>query len=150
MIPRKTVITLLIFCAVLLSCVLALQQLTSYNARADSSSRAGRYVVATTILNQAGSLLWVANVDTQTLTVFGVDMNGIIYPFDTLDLQMVFTSMYQPGMMPGFAPRTPIRSAPPTNPQLQSQTTPPPVAVPPPGSTGKVEIKKKSEPNIIR
>ena len=71
MIPKSTVIAFLIFMAVLLTCVLALQQFNyiGTSAQADTN-RAGRYVVATTLFDESRSLFWLCNVDNQTLTAF--------------------------------------------------------------------------------
>ena len=105
MIPKSTVIALLIFMAVLLTCVLALQQFNyiGTSAQADHSSRAGRYVVATTLYDEYRSLFWLCNVDNQTLTVFSFLDTGGFAAMDSVNLNFIFRPMmtnFNPNMTP--------------------------------------------------
>ncbi|KPK75442.1 MAG: hypothetical protein AMJ79_11250 [Phycisphaerae bacterium SM23_30] len=146
MIPKNTIIAFLIFTAVLLTCVLALQHFTFNDASAwaNHSSRAGRYVVATTIFDNTRSLYWVANVDVQNLTVFGFVETGGFTPLDSRNLNYVFRPLTPQQMDPRLMPGTRIRSG-----DEAGQTTTD-TQIRPPQRTDQSLKLKKTEPNIIR
>ena len=105
MIPKSTVIAFLIFMAVLLTCVLALQQFNfvGSSAEADNSNRAGRYVVATTLYDEFRSLYWLCNVDNQTLTAFSFLDTGGFTAVDSVNLNFIFRPImtnFNPNMTP--------------------------------------------------
>ena len=105
MIPKSTVIAFLIFMALLLTCVLALQQFNyiGSNAQADHTNRAGRYVVATTLFDESRSLFWLCNVDTQTLTAFSFLDTGGFTALDSVNLNFVFRPImnnFNPNLTP--------------------------------------------------
>ena len=131
MIPKNTVIAFLIFTALLLTCVLALQQLniTSSSAQAGPGIRAGRYIVATTLFDEIRSVFWMINVESQNLSVFDFLPTGGFVLRDSVNLNYV------------FRPQVPQQ----TDPRLMPGT------IRPPQTAEQTEtIKKKTEPNIIR
>ena len=104
MIPKSTIIAFLIFMAVLLTCVLALQQFNyiGTSAQADTN-RAGRYVVATTLFDESRSLFWLCNVDNQTLTAFSFLDTGGFTAMDSVNLNFIFRPImnnFNPNMTP--------------------------------------------------
>ena len=116
MISKNAVIAFLVFTAMVLSCILVLQNLVAPPAaRAAATSRAGRYAIVTTMVDANADLLWIANVDTQLLSVYTVDRNGFIRELDSIDLIMIFGTS-------GFAQ---MPTQPPTRPRPQPQVTPP-------------------------
>lgn len=121
MIAKNTVIGFLIFTAVLLTCVLILQNtIAPAPAQAGTAARAGRFAVATASFSETTDLLWVANVDNQMLTVYRTDKRGIIEEYGSLDLEMIFQS--QP-IRP--ARRLPVRPRDQTpRPETETKTTP--------------------------
>ena len=91
MISTRVVIGFLLFTATLLACLLMVDVMLEPSAlRADTSSRAGRYIVTTASVEVDQDLLWVANVNLQQLIVFGTDKNGVVSPLASLDLREVF------------------------------------------------------------
>ena len=141
MIPKNSVIAFLIFTAVLLTCVLALQQFnfTESGAQAAHNSRAGRYVVATTQYDETMSLFWVANVDAQNLSVFGFMQSGGFALLDSVNLNYVFRPR---GIDPRLLPQSPIRRGATQN----QQTSPPTGRIRPP----QTQANRRTDPNIIR
>ena len=150
MIPKNTIIAFLIFTAVLLTCVLALQHLTfnDSSAWANQSSRAGRYVVASTIFDDTRSLFWVANVDVQNLTVFGFVETGGFTPLDSVNLNYVFRPLTPQQMDPRLMPGTRIRSGADADQTASGTSTN--TQIRPPQRTDQSLKLKKTEPNIIR
>ena len=126
MIAKSTVIAFLIFMALLLTCVLALQQfnLIGSSAQADHTSRAGRYVVATTLYDEFRSLFWLCNVDNQTLTVFSFLDTGGFTAVDSVNLNFIFRPI-MPNFYPNMTPQQ-IREM-----QNQQQGVNPPQIRPP-------------------
>ncbi len=105
MIHKSTIIAFLIFMAVLLTCVLALQQFNyiGTSAQAENSNRAGRYVVATTLYDESRSLFWLCNVDNQTLTAFSFLDSGGFAAMDSVNLNYIFRPImnnFNPNMTP--------------------------------------------------
>jgi hypothetical protein len=135
MIPKKTVIAFLTFTALLLTCVLALQQFnfSPSSAQAGPGIRAGRYVVATTLFDETRSAFWVVNVENQSLSVFDFLPTGGFILRDRVNLNLV------------FRPQVPTQTDPRLNPGTTGQTIRPPQIN---DQTGI--IKKKTEPNIIK
>ena len=84
--------SLLVFSAVLLGCVLVLLHLMppSTAQAMGAASRAGSFVVATAQADSGTDLLWVAGVDVQRLVVYGADANGAITVLATADLRTLF------------------------------------------------------------
>ena len=94
MISKNAVIGFLIFTAVLLSCILVIDNLAGPgSAYASSPARAGAYVVTTARLDETTDLLWVVDVDTQNLSVFGMDNNGFIAELARVDLGIIFAPL---------------------------------------------------------
>ena len=91
MISERMVIGFLLFTATLLACLLMVDVVLEPSAlRADTSSRAGRYIVTNASVEVDQDLLWVANVNLQQLIVFGTDKRGTVSPLATLNLRNVF------------------------------------------------------------
>ena len=91
MISTRVVIGFLLFSVTLLACLLMVDVMLEPSAlRADTSSRAGRYIVTTASVEVDQDLLWVANVNLQQLIVFGTDKNGVVSPLASLDLLEIF------------------------------------------------------------
>ena len=91
MISTRVVIGFLLFTGTLLACLLVVDVMLEPSVlRADTSSRAGQYIVTTASVEVDQDLLWVANVNLQQLIVFGTDKNGFVTPLAALDLLEVF------------------------------------------------------------
>ena len=104
-ISKNVIIAFLILTAVLLSCTWALiSESATSSSPVGATSRAGYYIVATTAAPVQGpDLLWIANVDTQELTVFGTGSDGTITALANADLNRVFL-----GRIPLILPPPPI------------------------------------------
>ena len=115
MIPKNTVIAFLILTAVMLSCTWALIDSTFVSSGPTGViSRAGFYIITTT--SGGGNepdLLWVANINTQRLVIYGTSTEGVITPLASADLLQVFQGQYIPEMQ-----GTPLFPAVPQFPEL--------------------------------
>ncbi len=110
MISKSTVIAFLTFTAVMLGCVLVLQNvILPPSAQAGTATRAGIYAVTTAMEDEDSELLWLVDVDAQNLSVYGVDNNGFISELARANLGMVFARQ-QVQTPPTPTPPTPPRT----------------------------------------
>jgi len=117
MISKNIVIAFLIFSAVLLGCVLLLQNTIDIQAYAGNSVRAGRYAAATAQMDEDKDLLWLVNTDSRLLSVFDITNNGVIVELDSIDLAMIFEKMLDEEIPAVQQPTQPTQPAQPTQPQ---------------------------------
>ncbi|MBN2377834.1 MAG: hypothetical protein JXD22_15665 [Sedimentisphaerales bacterium] len=136
MISKNIVIAFLIFSAVLLGCVLLLQNTIGNQAYAGNSIRAGRYAAATAQVDEDKDLLWLINTDSRLLSVFDINNNGVIIELDSIDLALIFESMIEEEI--------PVIQQPilPTSPTLPAQSQ-----QPRPKTKPKVQPKPKLNPS---
>ena len=97
MISKNTVIAFLILTAVLFGCTWALIDSAAVSSSpAGAISRAGYYIITTTSASPDPDLLWIANVNTQRLVVYGTSTNGFITPLASADLRLAFQGRFAP------------------------------------------------------
>lgn len=101
-ISKNTVLAFLILSALFLSCTWALVGGSISGGPVGSTARAGYYIVTSTSSPKlAPDLLWVANIDTQTLAVYGTSTDGVITPLTMTNLNAAFEMRRMPnGRMP--------------------------------------------------
>ena len=90
-ISKNSVIAFLILSAAMLSCCWALLGEKPFAQPVGGSTAAGFYIVATTASDNADpDLLWIANVETQQLVVYGTKADSTITPLASADLNRAF------------------------------------------------------------
>ncbi|MCF7957854.1 MAG: hypothetical protein K9M57_05330 [Phycisphaerae bacterium] len=100
-ISKNTVLAFLLLSALFLSCTWALVGGIT-GGPVGSTARAGYYIVTSTSSPKlAPDLLWVANIDTQVLAVYGTSTDGVITPLTMTNLNAAFEMRRMPnGRMP--------------------------------------------------
>ncbi len=97
-ISKNTVMAFLLLSAMFISCTWALLgDSAASSSPIGSTARAGYYIVtSTSSQKQAPDLLWVANIENQTLSVYGTSVDGVITPLTKTSLNSVFESSRKP------------------------------------------------------
>lgn len=93
-ISKNTVLAFLILSAVMLSCAWGLISERSFvSSPVGATGRAGYYVVVTTASPNLGpDMLWIANVNSQELIVFGTGKDGKLTSLASADLNRAFAA----------------------------------------------------------
>lgn len=101
-ISKNVIIAFLLLTAVLFSCTWALiSESATSSSPVGATSRAGYYIVATTAAPTHGpDLLWIANVDTQELVIYGTSTDGSLTLLASADLNRAFLGRISPSLPP--------------------------------------------------
>ena len=90
-ISKNTLMAFLLVSALFISCTWALMGNEISGGPVGSTARGGYYIVTSTSSpNLAPDLLWVANIDTQVLAIYGTSTDGVITPLTMTNLNAAF------------------------------------------------------------